>query len=81
LLQPTTLLVSVLMTVNYLNIFDEPYLVTGGGPLNSTRSLAQWVYDQFGFGDIAGSMAGSWILLILVLIISFVQIRFLRPRT
>jgi multiple sugar transport system permease protein len=81
LLRPTTLLVSVLMTVNFLNIFDEPFLVTNGGPLNSTRSIAQWVYEQFGYGNIAGSMAGSWVLLVIVLIIAFVQIRFLRSKS
>ncbi|GAA1000647.1 carbohydrate ABC transporter permease [Subtercola frigoramans] len=80
LLQPTTLLVSVLMTVNFLNMFDEPFLVTNGGPLNSTRSIAQWVYEQFGYGNIAGSMAGSWVLLVIVLIIAFLQIRFLRSK-
>jgi multiple sugar transport system permease protein len=81
LLQPTTLLVSVLTSVTFLNIFDEPYLVTNGGPLNSTRSLAQWVYDQFGLGNIAGSMAGSAILLAIVLVIAWIQIRFLRDKT
>lgn len=78
MLKPTTLLVSVLMSVNFLNIFEEPYLVTGGGPLGSTQSLASWVNEQFGFGNIGGSLAGSMILLLLVAGISFVQIRMMR---
>ncbi|WES63545.1 sugar ABC transporter permease [Microbacter sp. GSS18] len=80
LLRPTTLLVSVLMTVAFLNIFEEPYLLTGGGPLGSTRSIALWVYEQFGFGNVAGSMAGSFILLLLVGIVALVQFRVLRPK-
>jgi multiple sugar transport system permease protein len=80
LLRPTTLLVSVLITVMYMNIFEEPYLLTGGGPLGSTRSISLWVYQQFGFGNIAASMAGSFVLLVLVAVVSIVQFRMLRPK-
>lgn len=80
LLRPTTLLVAILTTVSFLNIFDEPYLVTRGGPLGSTQSLALWVYEKFGFGDIAASMAGSFLLLALVGVIAVIQFRLLRPK-
>lgn len=80
MLRPTTLLVTVLMTVSFMNIFDEPYLVTNGGPLSSTKSIAFWVYEQFGYGNVANSMAGSWVLLTLVAVVSFVQLRILRPK-
>ncbi|MFD5226729.1 carbohydrate ABC transporter permease [Microbacterium sp. NPDC058342] len=80
LLRPTTLLVTVLMTVMFLNIFEEPYLLTGGGPLGSTRSMALWVYEQFGFGNVAASMAGSVLLLILVGFVAIIQFRMLRPK-
>lgn len=80
LLRPTTLLVTVLMTVSFLNIFEEPFLLTKGGPLGSTRSMALWVYEQFGFGNISASMAGSVVLLVLVGIVAIVQFRMLRPK-
>jgi multiple sugar transport system permease protein len=80
LLRPTTLLVSVLMSVSFLNIFDEPYLVTKGGPLSATESIAKWVYDQFGFGNIGDSMAGSMVLLVVVVAVSTAQVRLLRPK-
>ena len=80
LLRPTTLLVTVLMTVSFLNIFEEPYLLTKGGPLGSTKSIAVWVYEQFGFGNISASMAGSVLLLLLVGIVAIVQFRMLRPK-
>ncbi|MCC2028870.1 sugar ABC transporter permease [Microbacterium sp. YMB-B2] len=80
LLRPTTLLVSVLMTFFFINIFEEPYMLTGGGPLGSTRSLALWVYEQFGFGNVAASMAGSVVLLALVAIVAAIQFRLLRPK-
>lgn len=81
LLMPTTLLVSVLLSVFYLQVFDEPYLLTGGGPLGSTESLALFTYSQFGFGNFGLSSASSYILLILVAVFSIVQFRALRPRT
>ncbi|HWT32715.1 MAG TPA: sugar ABC transporter permease [Microbacterium sp.] len=80
LLRPTTLLVTILMTVSFLNIFEEPFLLTKGGPLSATTSMALWVYQQFGFGNISASMAGSVILLILVGIVSVIQFRLLRPK-
>lgn len=80
LLRPTTLLVTVLMTVMFLNIFEEPYLLTKGGPLNSTKSMALWVYEQFGFGNVSASMVGSVLLLLLVGIVAIVQFRLLRPK-
>ena len=78
LLQPTTLLVSVLMTVSYMNIFDEPYLLTKGGPVGSTRSVALWVYEQFGHGNIASAMAGSYVMLAIVVVLGIIQLRMLR---
>ncbi len=80
LLRPTTLLVTVLQTVSFLNIFEEPYLLTRGGPLGSTKSMALWVYEQFGFGNISASMAGSVLLLLLVGIVAIIQFRMLRPK-
>ncbi|MEV7621242.1 sugar ABC transporter permease [Microbacterium sp. NPDC089321] len=80
LLRPTTLLVTVLQTVSFLNIFEEPYLLTKGGPLGSTKSIALWVYEQFGFGNVSASMAGSVLLLVLVGVVAIVQFRILRPK-
>ncbi|MDL9977977.1 carbohydrate ABC transporter permease [Microbacterium sp. ASV49] len=80
LLRPTTLLVTVLMTVSFLNIFEEPFLLTKGGPLSATTSIALWVYQQFGFGNISASMAGSVVLLILVGVVAVIQFRMLRPK-
>ena len=78
---PTILLVSVLLTVFYLQVFDEPYLLTDGGPLGSTESLALYTYNQFGFGNFGMSSAASVVILLLVAMVSVVQFRLLRPRT
>jgi multiple sugar transport system permease protein len=80
LLRPTTLLVSVLLTVFYLQAFDEPYLLTDGGPLGSTESVALYTYHQFGVGEFGMSSAASFVMLLLVTLVSIVQFRMLRPR-
>lgn len=79
LLLPTSLLVSVLLTTFYLQVFDEPYLLTGGGPLGSTESVALYTYRQFGFGEFGLSSAASFVTLALVVTVSAVQFRILRP--
>ncbi|MEU6351457.1 sugar ABC transporter permease [Streptomyces sp. NPDC047072] len=81
LLLPTTLMVSVLLTVFYLQVFDEPYLLTGGGPLGSTESVALYTYRQFGAGEFGMSSAASFVMLVLVAVVSLVQFRLLRSRT
>jgi multiple sugar transport system permease protein len=81
LLLPTTLMVSVLLTVFYLQVFDEPYLLTDGGPLGSTESVALYTYHQFGAGQFGMSSAASFVMLVLVAVVSVVQFRLLRSRT
>lgn len=81
LLLPTTLMVTVLLTVFYLQVFDEPYLLTNGGPLGSTESVALYTYHQFGSGEFGVSSAASFVTLVLVALVSVVQFRLLRPRT
>jgi multiple sugar transport system permease protein len=80
LLAPTTLMVSVLLTVFYLQVFDEPYLLTNGGPLGSTESVALYTYHEFGAGEFGMSSAASFVMLALVALVALVQFRMLRPR-
>lgn len=81
LIMPTTLLVSVLLSVFFLQVFDEPYLLTNGGPLGSTESMALFTYHQFGFGNFSISSAASFILLLIVAAVSALQFRLLRSRS
>lgn len=80
LIRPTTLLVSVLLLIFFISIFEEPLLLTRGGPLGSTKTISYWVYDQFGYGNFSSALAGSFILLVIVAVISVIQFRVLRPK-
>ena len=44
LLKPQTLLVVTLSTINGFQLFIEPYVLTGGGPLRRTLSVVLYMY-------------------------------------
>ena len=62
LLKPTLLLGAVLLSVAYLQFFEESFVMTQGGPLDSTLSAAYYVYQKFGFGQYGIASAASWVL-------------------
>ncbi len=75
------LLVALLRLIESLQMFDLPYTLTNGGPLNSTTTLGLAVFKYtFQFFDIGYGSAVAVILLILVAIISFVFFRVMGQR-
>jgi multiple sugar transport system permease protein len=80
LLRPTLLLGAVLLSVGYLQFFEEPFVMTKGGPLDSTLSISYFTYNQFGFGKYATASAASYILFVAIALLSLVQFRALRSK-
>jgi multiple sugar transport system permease protein len=80
LLRPTLLLGAVLMSVGYLQFFEEPFVMTKGGPLDSTLSISYFTYNQFGFGKYGTASAASYILFVAIALLSLVQFRALRSK-
>ena len=66
LMKPAILLGAVLISVAYLQFFEESFVMTQGGPLDSTLSAAYYVYQQFGFGRYGIASAASWVLFIII---------------
>jgi multiple sugar transport system permease protein len=81
MLAPTTLLISILLSSYFLQVFDEPFVLTRGGPLDSTMTVGYYIYNQFGFGNYGLASTGSLVLLVFIAIISVVQFRIWKPRT
>ena len=81
LLRPTLLLGAVLMGVGYLQVFEEPFVMTKGGPLDRTLSVAYFTYNQFGFGNYSYAAAASYLLFLAIVVVTLAQFRLLRPRT
>jgi multiple sugar transport system permease protein len=80
LLRPTLLLGAVLLSVGYLQFFEEPFVMTKGGPLDSTLSISYFTYNQFGFGKYGTASAASYILFVAIALLSLVQFRALRSK-
>lgn len=80
MLRPTTLLVSVLLCIFFLQVFEVPYLLTDGGPLDSTITLGLYTFNQFGFGDLGMAAASSYVMVLIVAVLSIVQFRLLRSK-
>lgn len=81
MLIPTVLLAAVLMTVAVVQVFEEPFVMTQGGPLDSTLTTAMYIYDEFGFGRYSTASAASYILFAIIGLLSLIQFRLLRSRT
>lgn len=80
LLRPTLLLGAVLLGVGYLQFFEEPFVMTQGGPLNSTISVSMYTYQQFGFGNYGLATSMAYILFVVIAVITFIQFRLLREK-
>jgi multiple sugar transport system permease protein len=78
MLRPTMLLGAVLISVGYLQFFEEAFVMTQGGPLDSTLSTAYYTYQQFGFGQYGLASAASYVLFLAIALISLLQFRLLR---
>jgi len=80
MLRPTLLFGAVITSIGYLQFFEEAFVMTKGGPLDSTRSVTFFTYDQFGFGNYGLAAAASYLLFLAVVVFTFVQFGFLGER-
>jgi multiple sugar transport system permease protein len=74
---PTIFFLLITNTIASLQIFSEPYIMTNGGPANSTLTIVFYLYQkgfqrfQMGYG---ASLA--WIVFALIFIVTLAQFRF-----
>jgi len=80
LLRPTLLFGGVVTSVGYLQLFEEPLVMTRGGPLDSTLSVSYHIYNQFGFGNYGYAAAVSYVLFAAIVGLSILQFRLLGSR-
>jgi ABC-type sugar transport system permease subunit len=82
MLKPALSVALIFRTLQALLVFDVIYIMSGGGPGNSTETLSFLSYQTFivntDFGE-GGAM--SLMLVVLALAVSFVYVRALRPET
>jgi multiple sugar transport system permease protein len=75
-LRPTLIFAIVTTAIFTLRSFEQPYVMTGGGPLNSTNLLVYYIYTeafaQFDFGYAA---AAAIVLLAVTLVLVYLQLK------
>ncbi|MEI8081741.1 MAG: sugar ABC transporter permease [Actinomycetes bacterium] len=80
-MRPTLLFGAVITGVGYLQFFEEPFVMTQGGPLNRTLSVAYESYNQFGYGNYGYSAAIAYALFMVIVILTVIQFKVLKPNT
>lgn len=74
-LMPTIALVTTISSISAMKIFAEIYVMTKGGPLDSTKTIVYYIYEKaFENLDLGYASAMAVILLIMVMIFSFLNI-------
>jgi len=75
-LKPVFLFVVVLSTIGTFKLFAEPYVITGGGPTNSTITIVQYIYRQaFVNFNLGYASALTVVFVAVVSVFSVVQIK------
>ena len=76
---PTVLLVSILTVAGMFQLFAEPYVMTQGGPEQSTVSVLYFMYEEgFKWWNLGSGAAVAFILFLCILAVTLVQLRVAR---
>ncbi|MCM2390581.1 sugar ABC transporter permease [Streptomyces sp. CWNU-1] len=82
LLRPTLLYATVITTIGYLNVFEEPFVMTNGGPSNSTLTVSLNMYREgFNFFHMGYASAMAYVLFVAIMGITVLQLRLLKDNT
>ncbi|WP_433519212.1 carbohydrate ABC transporter permease [Nonomuraea sp. CA-143628] len=81
MLMPILLLAGVILSVAFVQVFEEPFVLTQGGPLDATSTASLYVYDLFGFGKYGVASAASYVLFAAIAVLALIQFRVFRRRT
>jgi ABC-type sugar transport system permease subunit len=81
LLSPTVLFMTVTGSIGALQIFSVPYILTQGGPVDSSRTVVMWI-QQTGFSQFRMGYASAlaMIFFAVVIVLTLLQLRYLRTR-
>lgn len=75
-LQPTIIFATITTAIFTLRSFEQVYVITGGGPLNSTNLLVYYIYQEaFALFDFGYAAAAATVLLGFTLVLVYFQLR------
>jgi multiple sugar transport system permease protein len=76
LLKPFIFVILTIRTMDVIRLFDEAYILTGGGPGRATETISLFIYtNSFKFFNIGYGNALSTILLLLLMIVAYFYMR------
>lgn len=76
LLTPTTFFAIVMTVISSFQVFDQAYVMTGGGPASATNTIVLFIYQNgFQFFRMGYAAAVAWVLFALIFIFTIVQMR------
>lgn len=77
MLKPIILFTTINSTIGTLQLFDEPMNITQGGPANATITISQYIYNiLFKYSpDFGYAAAVSYVIVVLILVLSFIQMK------
>jgi multiple sugar transport system permease protein len=76
MLVPTFVLVGILTVSGYFQLFAEPYVMTQGGPLQSTVSVLYFMYEEgFKWWNLGSASAVAFVLFLLIFAVTALQLR------
>ena len=82
MLNPTILVIVVLSTIGGFSLFIEPYVLTGGGPMQSTLSGMLYIYNQaFFFGHMGYAATLGFVYALIILLVVLIQRRVVERET
>ncbi len=81
-INPTIFMVLILSTIGGFSLFIEPYIMTGGGPLNSTLSAVLYIYKQgFFYYHMGYAATLGFFFAVIILLVVALQKRFIERET
>lgn len=81
-INPTIVMVVILSTIGGFSLFIEPYVMTGGGPLNSTLSSVLYIYKQgFFYYHMGYAATLGLVFAMIILFVVFIQRRVIEKNT
>ena len=73
---PTLLLAAVMSVAGFLQIFAEPYVMTMGGPAQSTTTILYFMFEEgFKWWNLGQASAVAFVLFLMILALTLVQTR------
>lgn len=81
MLRPALLFAAVITGIGFLQVFEEPFVMTQGTPLDRTLTVSYYIYNQFGYGNYGYASALSYVLFSVIVALTVLQFRLLRSKT